>query len=111
MCVSRHWKGGPVQNCGALFHLYGLNKCLQEQIHRPLIQLYYDNVMGVQHVTIWRREFENGRMTIRDAAAAADDDDDGRTAHRELISCGTSGGTCFGKRGSHRLTGSGNGSS
>ena len=29
--------------------------------------------MRVQHVTRWRREFENGRMAIRD-----DDDDDGR---------------------------------
>jgi hypothetical protein len=30
--------------------------------------------MRVQHVTRWRREFENGRMTIRDD----DNDDDGR---------------------------------
>lgn len=63
-----------MQKCAALFNLHGLNKCLQEDIHRPLIQLYYDNVMRVQHVTRWRREFENGRMTIRDD----DDDDDGR---------------------------------
>jgi hypothetical protein len=36
------------------------------KIHRELVTVYGANVMTVQHVHKWRREFDSGRMNVMD---------------------------------------------
>ena len=58
------WKSGQ-KKCVLSFVFYGQNFPLVEN-HCELVTVYSGNVMAVQHVFKWCREFDSGWMNVKD---------------------------------------------